>query len=109
MCAALPCLEHRSCGDTQPPTLPEYGDRKTVTPLTVEREYVYKKERQDRKRGKGRDLNGRREWSPSYLFQVHARYGRNLYKTIVKYMRVVYILPLHPAGRKYIYFIGDLI
>lgn len=37
MCAALQRLKHRSCGETQPPTLPEYGDRKTVTPLTAEK------------------------------------------------------------------------
>lgn len=30
-------IEHRSCGDTQPLTLPEYGDRKTIIPLTVEK------------------------------------------------------------------------
>lgn len=37
VCAVLQYLEHRSCGDTQPLTLPEYGDRKTVIPLAVEK------------------------------------------------------------------------
>jgi len=36
VCAVLHYLEHRSCGDTQPLILPEYGDRKTIIPLTVE-------------------------------------------------------------------------
>lgn len=37
VCAVLQYLEHRSCGDTQPLTLPEYGDRKTIIPLTIEK------------------------------------------------------------------------
>lgn len=37
VCAVLQYLEHRSCGGTQPLTLPEYGDRKTIIPLTVEK------------------------------------------------------------------------
>lgn len=37
VCVVLQYLEHRSCGDTQPLTLPEYGDRKTIIPLTVEK------------------------------------------------------------------------
>lgn len=54
VCAVLQYLEHRSCGDTQPLTLPEYGDRKTIIPLTVEKNSQNKTKRKK----KWRDLNG---------------------------------------------------
>lgn len=45
VCAVLQYLEHRSCGDTQPLTLPECGDRKTIIPLTVEKAAPSQRER----------------------------------------------------------------
>lgn len=73
MCGVLQYLEHRSCGGTQPLTLPEYGNRKTIIPLTVENIYIKRKDRRERE-GKGRNLNGRRE----AFFLVHIRNQRNL-------------------------------
>lgn len=57
VCAVLQHLEHRSCGDTQPLTLPEYGDRKTIIPLTVEKDSQNKTNKQKN----WRNLNGARE------------------------------------------------
>lgn len=96
VCAVLQYLEHRSCGDTQPLTLPEYGDRKTIIPLTVEKNSQNKTKQKKMEKFKWRKRIVIRVSFPTPCWKSR----RFLYQTTAKYTWMG-LKPLCPTVSQY--------
>ena len=77
VCAVPLYLEHRSCGDTQPLTLPEYGDRKTIIPPAVEKNSQNKTKQNKNWRNLNGKENCNQDFFPYSMLKIQVIYILN--------------------------------